>query len=183
MSKSWIHWTTPAAVYSRLLQVAPVLLDPCSNPMSKVPADLKLMRENGDDGLAADWRMLTAHRGPIGGLIYVNPPFDKPAPWINKVAQERASRQPPNICVLTPVRPSARWHETLMEAQPSLIALWGPGRVAFDNPPEALVGKRTSSNVEIMLWWFCDFSSLDRAFREAFSDTAYIYAPRYGELT
>lgn len=52
----------------------------------------------GSDGLKADW--------PTDRPVFINPPYSKPAPWVN-----RAVSHPGEIHLLLPLDPTAEWWE------------------------------------------------------------------------
>lgn len=65
-------------------------LDPCSNAQSLVPAKRRIMPP--DDGLSVPWH----------GLIWCNPPYSDPMPWMERCAEHDA-------VALVKIDTSARW--------------------------------------------------------------------------
>lgn len=144
--ESWSHWTTPAKVLDRLRGMGNVVLDPCWNPHAKthplIAADGTQLWRREDvtkpfmvpvpgtvgDGLKLNWVS-------VGGLVFVNPPYDAGAMalWSAHIAEQ--ARRGCEIIPLVAARSSTLWYKTLMEARPQHILQWGPGRIGFDNPP------------------------------------------------
>lgn len=174
---SWIHWSTPIEVREGLDRMFPdgVDLDPCWNPGSKVRAKFKcdgtnfhpdpgyLKERLTGDGLLLDWT------NELFNSIYVNPPYNAGAMkrWTHKIAgtADHLRNHCFSIVVLTAARPSAQWWRTLVDAEPEVLLLWGPGRLSFENPPPDY--EESSSTVESALWYFGS-SPID--FREAFAE-------------
>lgn len=109
--------------------------DAATNPHAKVPAVTKYMGVvNGLDGLVLPWE----------GNIWLNFPFSKPAPWIERVLAE-ANRYR-SITILGPNDSSTDWHQTLVRFVDARAA-W-PRRIHFPLPDlhqqrldEALIAK------------------------------------------
>jgi hypothetical protein len=71
-------WCTPQPVIDCLSAMGGVGLDPCSNKWSRVPARHKYDIRLGQDGLVLPWEGF--------GLVYCNPPYSDPKPWLAKGA-------------------------------------------------------------------------------------------------
>ncbi|MEQ8721030.1 MAG: DNA N-6-adenine-methyltransferase [Sandaracinaceae bacterium] len=116
-------WCTPRIVVDRLLAFAgSIALDPCSNPVSLVPATRRVIAP--EDGLAVDW-----HAAADGGLVYVNPPFGRKRTglWLGKAADE--AERGAEIVVLIPARTDTRaWQRHAPRA--AAICFWA-GRMRF----------------------------------------------------
>lgn len=92
------HWNTPEWVVTMLHGAYPkVGLDPCSNDLSIVHARVNLDRR----GLQEDWVDLAR-----GGLVFVNPPYSKPGPWLAKCAEE--ARRGAKVMALVKCDPATR---------------------------------------------------------------------------
>lgn len=102
---------TPLWLVDLVMQVDPIRLDPCSNPWSIVPADVRLDGSPGRDGMTADWSALAT-----GGLAYVNPPYGRGhmRRWVTKIAIEAAKGC--QIVALVKSDHSTRWWDVLMGA-------------------------------------------------------------------
>ena len=81
------------------------------SPMIVVPADRKYTID--DDGLSMPWE----------GRVWMNPPFSKITPWINKFLQHGNG-----IC-LVPLSSNGRWVNQLWESKASAAYL--PANMAF----------------------------------------------------
>ena len=73
-----------------------------------------------DDGLAQDWG---------NGLVWMNPPFSKPAPWFNKFIEN-------NNGVALGVVSKSRWFATMWAVSDAIIPL--PRLVTFVRPDGTL---------------------------------------------
>jgi hypothetical protein len=58
---------TPEFLWKVIVEFAPIVLDPCSNMWSTVPAEKAYSIDYEEDGLVLSW--------PDKGLIYLNPEF------------------------------------------------------------------------------------------------------------
>lgn len=93
------YWTPPAIIAS--LGVERFDLDPASPPdgVPWIPATNRYTQQ--DDGLLQPWR----------GLVWLNPPYSSPGPWIQRLADHS------NGIALLPVDTSTIWwHEQLLRA-------------------------------------------------------------------
>ncbi len=112
-------------------------LDPCSNPYSIVGARTEWSTENGDDGLANDWR---GH-----GLVYFNPPYSlgQQAKWVTK-AEYEADRGV-EIIGLTQSRTDTRWFNRIFSSAQA-VCFWH-GRLGF------LGGTQTPTFASAVSYW------------------------------
>lgn len=126
MSSDRPDWNTPTEIL-RLLHVGfpdGVDLDPCSNANSIVMA--KRTYTEADDGLAQPWDV------PVGGLVYVNPPYGMALPvWAQKIQQERGRLK--TIVTLVPARTDTGWWRTLVEGAAYVVFI--AGRLRFLGAP------------------------------------------------
>jgi phage N-6-adenine-methyltransferase len=112
-------YCTPAEVYAPLVAcLGPIGLDPCASAHSSVPATRKVFLP--EDGLAITWN--------DHGLVYVNPPFSKIRPWV-----EKASHDGDEVVLLLPARTGAVWFQDFVEPCDEIL-FWG-GRVWFEGAP------------------------------------------------
>ena len=86
-------WNTPPEVVAALHAFMPISLDPCSNPHSKVAADVELAAP-ACDGLAIPWHWY--------GHTFVNPPYDDQPLWMDKAGLERRFYDAAHITMLIP---------------------------------------------------------------------------------
>lgn len=134
-------WLTPVVVRDLLLEFAGpggIALDPCSHPLSIIPATTKWLGPDhgGRDALIQDW--VSASKG---GLIFVNPPYGRVlASWADKIATE-VSRMPADhagLVLLVPARVDTMWWSTL----PIQSWIAWKGRLTFLEPIEDWRGRR-----------------------------------------
>lgn len=98
-------WNTPREILDPIQQFWPsgIDLDPCSNATSIVQCERPIVEpteeavmdfsDNGPhvDGLASlPWWQRTSN-GSVPCLTYVNPPYSKPSPWVERAAKESAT--------------------------------------------------------------------------------------------
>lgn len=89
-------------------------LDPCSpNEGSVVPA--KQAYSLPFDGLSAPWF----------GLVWMNPPFSKPSPWVDRWLDHG------NGIALLPMGGNARWLNKIWQSEAAVVVL--PPNVPFTN--------------------------------------------------
>jgi hypothetical protein len=137
-------WCTPEEVLALVYQLGDIALDPCSNPWSRVKARQRISRP--DNGLAVDWLKLTES----GDLIWVNPPFSSPRPWVEACA--RAGAYDRRVLLLAPVATTQWAHLALAACQ--RVCVW-KGRIDFLRPDAAgIVAAAGSPNVEPWLFYF-----------------------------
>lgn len=117
-------WNTPAEIIEAIKPLGAIALDPCSNGSSIVPALVRWSA--GDDGLAVDhrWHEITRK---LGGLVYVNPPFEELSTWIARCGAE--ARAGAEVIALCPARTDTRWWAAALDAG-GTAALWR-GRIRF----------------------------------------------------
>lgn len=123
------NWRTPRIVldcvdeFCRLVGEEGIALDPCSGPGSQVGAAIELSLERGHDGLAVDWA------GLKDGVAWINPPFSKPAPWIER-AQKFGAVPGNHALVLINAQTSDGWWP---EPWPPAVCFWRK-RIKFATP-------------------------------------------------
>jgi site-specific DNA-methyltransferase (adenine-specific) len=116
LSSKRMDWNTPEEVLELVRKVAPIGLDPCSNPASTVNA-----RENWySNGLTNGWDGV--------GLVYVNPPYGRELKqWAEKIAAE--ADRGVEIIALVPARTDTKWFRQMFFAC-TCVCLW-KGRITF----------------------------------------------------
>ncbi len=99
---------TPDFILWRVRNLGTIALDACSNPQSRVNAEIELSLEAGDDGLAADWLATCTT-----GLAFINPPYGRGhlRPWTAKIAAEAARGC--EIVSLLPNDTTTQWWATV----------------------------------------------------------------------
>lgn len=110
-------------------------LDPCSpNEGSVVPA--KQVYSLPFDGLSAPWF----------GLVWMNPPFSKPSPWVDRWLDHG------NGIALLPLSGNARWWHKMWASEAKIIML--QPNTPFTNPE----GKLQKIMYGVSLWAIGDVS-------------------------
>ena len=108
-------WGTPDEVLQPLQEhFEGIGLDPCANPNALLEARRNITLP--EDGLLADW---SGH-----GLVYINPPFSKIKPWVEKAASEGDE-----VILLLPARTGSVWWQTYVA--PADVILFWRGRLTF----------------------------------------------------
>jgi site-specific DNA-methyltransferase (adenine-specific) len=108
------HWATPWAVVRALeAEFGRFDLDPCCREET---AKAKRFYDEEDDGLRQRWF----------GRVFMNPPYSKPAPWLEKAIRETTSGKRARLVVaLLPVRTDTRWFHTLVKDRAELRFVQG----------------------------------------------------------
>jgi len=157
------HWCTPPEVLDRVRKVNNIALDPCSNPMSIVDADLEIMPPQ--DGLTVPWLQ-------DGGLTFVNPPYGREVKYWTAKARKEASKGA-EIILLTAARVDTRWfHEDLFSGA-SAICFW-KGRIKFIDPVTRKQGNPALFPSAVVYW-----GDNCLGFAKAFADAGYVMYPVY----
>ena len=117
---------TPEEIVELVRMVAPIALDPCSNPWSKVKA--RRAYDEEEDGFFRDWVEEIREAG--GGLAYVNPPYGPGLllPWAIKITTE--ARRGAEIISLVPGSHDTQWFNHKLE-HANALCNWR-GRISFD---------------------------------------------------
>lgn len=96
------HWSTPPELVRGLeREFGPFTLDPCCR-VETAKAPLFFTPEQ--DGLKQRW----------SGKVFLNPPYSKPAPWLEKAIEEMDQRNVQLVVALLPVRTDTRWFHRLV---------------------------------------------------------------------
>lgn len=96
------HWETPPKVMDVLVGEFGLFdLDPCCRrETAKAPS----FHTEEDSGLAYPWR----------GKVFLNPPYSKPTPWLEKAIDETKGGRASIVVALLPVRTDTRWFHRLV---------------------------------------------------------------------
>ena len=100
------------ATDNKIMEMFEGWFDPC--PLNDNPTT---------DGLSIDWKDKT----------YVNPPYSKPLPWIEKAIEE--NKKGKTIVMLLRMDTSTKWFAKLQEA--GAIFMWINGRLKFNTGKSA----------------------------------------------
>ena len=96
------HWSTPPSLVTELEAEFGVFdLDPCCRVTTAKAAKFYTA---SDDGLSQPWH----------GRVFMNPPYSKPAPWLEKAHHETLSGRADLVIALLPVRTDTRWFHSLV---------------------------------------------------------------------
>ena len=111
------HWETPWGVVKELEAEFGVFdLDPCcTQATAKAPA----FYTQEDDGLSKSWF----------GRVFLNPPYSKPAPWLEKAWSTTRSGSAVLVVALLPVRTDTRWFHSFVKDRAEVRFI--KGRVKF----------------------------------------------------
>jgi hypothetical protein len=126
------HWNTPEWIVERLHKIAPIDLDPCSNPTSKVKAKKAIQPPR--DGLQAQWK----------GHVYLNTPFSNIYPWVQKgfVLSRFGEHDLQHVTYLIPFSPETQYWKLIWNSPDYLSRRKGaktvigtfPSRIHFNDP-------------------------------------------------
>jgi hypothetical protein len=121
------EWYTPAILFNQLGVIFDLDVAAPKSNKGHVPADRKYTIE--DDGLIQPWI----------GRVWMNPPYSKPAPWIDKWLSHG------NGIALLPMAKS-KWFNQMIESDSKFIVL--PSVFKFESPE----GKSLSLMMGSTLW-------------------------------
>lgn len=150
-------WLTPPIIYDAFDEMGGVGLDPCSNPASRVDARFRFIHEAHERIVQSSWARYTGQvlRGKDGlldswdgyGLVYVNPPYSDPAPWVEKAAHEGAE-----VVLLLPAATGTRWwHKYVKMAD---VILFWEGRIKFLDPLDGKPKHPARGDSALVYWGF-----------------------------
>lgn len=135
-------WNTPREVVTCLNRLwGRVQLDPCSNPLSIVGAEISVSLEQGGNGLLIPWLPRT----------YCNPPYGDEIPkWVKKAHQEHQRTLDLGLfgvesILLLPARPDTKWF-IFARKTCQVVAFWS-GRLTF-------LGGKTSAPFPSALFYY-----------------------------
>jgi site-specific DNA-methyltransferase (adenine-specific) len=127
MTSNREDWCTPAGLLDLVRDVAPIALDPCSNPHSIVGAKVEWRLDRDGDSLVKPW-------ADHGGMVYVNPPYGrKTGLWVQKCAAVAAAGG--NVIALLPARTDTRWFHAWCVPRVSDAVVFLRGRLTFLGAP------------------------------------------------
>lgn len=107
------HWATPPDVIAALeCEFGGFDLDPCCRAeTAKAPR----FYVEADNGLSKPWP----------GKVFLNPPYSKPAPWLEKAISETAKGIASLVVALLPVRTDTRWFHNLVKEHSEIRFIQG----------------------------------------------------------
>ncbi len=105
------HFNTPEHILRAVRDFGDIRLDPCSNQWSSVCASVSIDATLGSDGLAADWRLSA---GNCHDVVYVNPPYSDPLPWVLKACKTSFLAPDINIIMLVNWDHSTEWFQSVV---------------------------------------------------------------------
>jgi hypothetical protein len=116
-------WQTPDHVLDRVRAIAPIALDPCTEPDNPTGAVRWITAEDEPDGLQAPWHEMVA-----GGLTYANYPYGRGLlAWADKARREAVLNC--ETISLVPARTDTRWFTRLTQ-HARVVCFWR-GRITF----------------------------------------------------
>jgi len=129
---------TPEFLWKAIIGFAPIVLDPCSNMWSTVPAKQTYNIDYEEDGLELPW--------PAVGLIYLNPPFGNLRPWIDRCNRHSKEHPQSDMLMVCPFSPPTKWFRAAWEGQLECAAAW-PQRVCWEG-----AGTRPAFYTGVLYW-------------------------------
>lgn len=110
-------WATPLEIVQKLEKEFGVFdLDPCCYPNT---AKAKKFYTPAEDGLSQPWL----------GRVFLNPPYSKPAPWLQKALSETACGNATLVVALLPVSTDTKWFHRFVKDRAQVRFI--QGRVRF----------------------------------------------------
>lgn len=111
------HWATPWPIVRMLeAEFGPFDLDPCCvSDTAKAPKFFT----TAEDGLSQPW----------SGRVFLNPPYSKPGPWLEKAIRETTAGAADLVVALLPVSSDTRWFHELVKERAEVRFI--KGRVRF----------------------------------------------------
>jgi site-specific DNA-methyltransferase (adenine-specific) len=107
------HWATPREIVDNLeAEFGAFDLDPCCMHGTAKARHFYTPVENG-----LEW--------PWVGRVFLNPPYSKPAPWLQKAIAETSSGCAALVVALLPVRTDTRWFHELVNMRAELRFIRG----------------------------------------------------------
>lgn len=111
------QWSTPWPVVHDLeREFGSFDLDPCC---MEATAKAPVFYTPREDGLSREWR----------GRVFMNPPYSKPVPWLEKAIAETTEGRADLVVALIPVSTDTRWFHRLVKDHAELRFI--QGRVRF----------------------------------------------------
>lgn len=111
------YWATPLEVVAELeAEFGKFDLDPCCRPET---AKAQKFYTEADNGLAREWR----------GKVFLNPPYSKPGPWLEKALKEIEVGNASLVVALLPVRTDTRWFHDFVKDRAEVRFV--RGRISF----------------------------------------------------
>lgn len=107
------HWATPWPLVRELeREFGAFDLDPCCRAET---AKAKASYTPEQNGLALPWF----------GRVFLNPPYSKPAPWLQRALDTTSTGEARLVVALLPVRTDTRWFHDLVKGRAELRFIRG----------------------------------------------------------
>lgn len=107
------HWETPNSVVRALEEeFGRFDLDPCCREET---AKASCFFTEADDGLEREWF----------GRVWLNPPYSKPGPWLEKALRETEAGRARLVVALLPVRTDTQWFHSLVKNRAEIRFIQG----------------------------------------------------------
>lgn len=103
----------------------------CGHWIGKLAEGEESITHVADDFLAADLPSYLSHYGSGSHSIFVNPPYSKPLPFVQRAAELKQAGH--LVVMLLPADKSTKWHGVIQQHATEVIDIIG-GRVNFIHP-------------------------------------------------
>jgi len=110
------HFTPPEFMEAIYDAFGPVDFDPCGHIASPVIAGKRLLKSEGDDGLADPWS---------GRLAYVNPPYSALLRWLRRADEQWEAGNVQTVVCLVPARTDSAWFHDRLRKVADIYLLQG----------------------------------------------------------
>lgn len=148
------NFYTPQTILDRVVQCLGVIdLDPCADPKKIIPAQNHYTFDG--DGLSKEWH----------GKIFMNPPYSKPALWVDKLQQEYEQERLTEAIALLPASTDTKWLSPLLRS--NLCCFW-KGRIRFIDGATYQPAKHSARESHVLVYWGSRFER----FIDSFQDVA-----------
>lgn len=118
------YWRTPPQVIDWVQkEFGSISLDACAK--DKTVAVHKVFISEEMDALKVDWWQIVTK----GSLIWCNPPYSNPLPWVKKCIEESKQN---TVVMLLNLDPSTKWFKLIDEYADLIVPIVG-GRISFLN--------------------------------------------------
>ena len=162
MSKNQDYWYTPPyLIEATKVVLGEIDLDPASSALANEIVKATAFYDKVTDGLKQHWR----------GRVWLNPPYDKPLPWTQKLIAHYQAADISSSIVLMKSDCSPVWARLLGQYSQASCLL--SKRVRFLDPNTMEPRKGSSDFASRIFYFGDDFDGFDKAF----SSLGLVYGP------